>query len=163
MEDNQGKSRRIPRSIARAAVLPRSWGKAVEWRLLDGRGWLTRSIAGEIERREDSQRLLVRVAEMKEVAEAERPRLVRVTIRKAPELSAGQYITGTARPLPPPQAAWPGAPELRQVVTTEVSKPTCQRANRRVPDVCNDLGGQWCDSFTMIGRLDFSTNWRARL
>ena len=55
------------------------------------------------------------------------------------------------------------SPDVRKVVTTEVSKPTCQRANCRVPDVCNDVGVQWCDSFTMIGSLNFSTNWRARL
>jgi hypothetical protein len=54
------------------------------------------------------------------------------------------------------------APHDRRVVTSEVSKPTCIRANRRVPDVCDNLGVQWCNSFTMIERLDFSTSWRGR-
>jgi competence protein ComEC len=48
------------------------------------------------------------VTEMKEVAEAERPKRVRVSVRKGEGLSPGQLIAGTARLLPPPQAAWPG-------------------------------------------------------
>lgn len=53
------------------------------------------------------------------------------------------------------------APGRRTVVTVEASKPTCQRANRRIPDVCNDLGVQWCNSFRMIADLNFSTKWEA--
>jgi hypothetical protein len=48
----------------------------------------------------------------------------------------------------------------RIVVTTEVSKPTTIRANRRIPDVCNSLGIRWMDSFGMIRALDFTTAWR---
>jgi hypothetical protein len=44
MEDNQGKPHRIPRSIARAVALPRSWGTSLEWGLIDGRSWLLKSI-----------------------------------------------------------------------------------------------------------------------
>jgi hypothetical protein len=51
----------------------------------------------------------------------------------------------------------------RCLVTVEASKPTCQRANRRIPDVCNDVGVQWCNSFQMLATLNFSTNWRAAL
>ncbi|WP_026100747.1 DUF4411 family protein [Synechococcus sp. PCC 7336] len=51
-------------------------------------------------------------------------------------------------------------PKNRVVVTTEVSKPKKQRANRRVPDVCNAVGIQSCHTFQMIRKLDFSTNWR---
>jgi hypothetical protein len=54
------------------------------------------------------------------------------------------------------------APESRVVVTVEASKPSCKRANRRIPDVCNDLGVQWCNSFQMMTALDFTTGWRAR-
>jgi competence protein ComEC len=204
MEDNQGKPHRIPRSVVRAAALPRSWGTPLEWSLIDGRGWLSKSIDFEIEHRrlfpwiavcfgigillffqadgppalwapigafglccaaaivlrrnlpactamialaaifagfsagvirsrnvaapvlsriaitpitgfvevvedrDEGQRLLLRIVEMKEVAEIERPRLVRVSVRKGEKFSAGQFIAGTARLLPPPQAAWPG-------------------------------------------------------
>lgn len=51
-------------------------------------------------------------------------------------------------------------PTVRLVVTTEVSKPNAQRANRKVPDVCDSLGVSWMDSFAMIRSLDFSTSWR---
>ncbi|MGF9758137.1 ComEC/Rec2 family competence protein [Microvirga sp. 0TCS3.31] len=66
------------------------------------------TIAGFVEDREEGQRLLIRIVEMKDLAEAERPRLVRVSIRAGAGLTAGQFITGTARLLPPPEAAWPG-------------------------------------------------------
>jgi Domain of unknown function (DUF4411) len=48
----------------------------------------------------------------------------------------------------------------RVIVTVEASKPTCQRANRRIPDLCNDLGLSWCDSFRMTRDLNFSTKWK---
>ena len=51
MEDNRGNTRRIPRSAARVVALPRSWSTSIEWRLLDGRGWLSKAIAHEIEQR----------------------------------------------------------------------------------------------------------------
>jgi competence protein ComEC len=204
MEDNCEKPRRIPRSSARVAAMPRSWGFPVEWQFFDGRAWLSKNIAQEIEQRrlfpwiavffgigiilffqaegqpalwapvgafticgaaaialrqnlpafsvmialaalfagfsagvirarsvaapaitriaivpvtgfieaiedrEDGKRLLLRVTEIKDFAEAERPRRVRVSVRKGEGLSPGQLITGTARLLPPPQAAWPG-------------------------------------------------------
>ncbi|WFU06806.1 DUF4411 family protein (plasmid) [Rhizobium sp. CB3171] len=54
-------------------------------------------------------------------------------------------------------------PTERVVVTVEASKPKTQRANRRVPDVCNDLGVTWCDSFQMMSSLDFTTAWRSAL
>jgi len=61
-----------------------------------------------VEDRDEGQRLLLRIADMREVAQAERPRLVRVSIRKGERFTAGQFIAGTARLLPPPQATWPG-------------------------------------------------------
>ena len=51
----------------------------------------------------------------------------------------------------------------RVVVTGEVSRPATKRANRKVPDVCRSLGVNCCDVFGLIGALNFSTNWRARL
>ena len=47
----------------------------------------------------------------------------------------------------------------RCVVTTEVSKPSRQRANRHVPDVCAALGTTSCNTFELTRRLDFSTSW----
>jgi len=61
-----------------------------------------------VEDREGGQRLLIRIVEMKDVAESERPRLVRVSVRTGAGLTAGQFIAGSARLLPPPEAAWPG-------------------------------------------------------
>lgn len=52
-------------------------------------------------------------------------------------------------------------PANRCVVTTEVSKPRLKRQNRRIPDVCKDVGVRCCDTFTMLRALDFRTNWRS--
>lgn len=51
----------------------------------------------------------------------------------------------------------------RVVVTTEVSKPSRQRANRHVPDVCRDLGISSCNTFQFVKNLNFSTNWKVDL
>jgi Domain of unknown function (DUF4411) len=51
----------------------------------------------------------------------------------------------------------------RCVVTAEVSKPRRVRANRHIPDVCDQLGVQWMDGFGLIRSLNFSTSWRAHL
>ncbi|HZH52241.1 MAG TPA: ComEC/Rec2 family competence protein [Microvirga sp.] len=61
-----------------------------------------------VEDREGGKRLLVRVSGIEGVAEAERPHLVRVSVRNGDGLAAGQFIGGTARLLPPPEPAWPG-------------------------------------------------------
>ena len=52
-------------------------------------------------------------------------------------------------------------PGNRCVVTTEVSKRRLLRQNRRIPDVCADVGVQCCDTFTMLRALRFNTRWRA--
>lgn len=49
----------------------------------------------------------------------------------------------------------------RCIVTTEVSKSTKQRQNRKVPDVCDTLKVAWCDPFEMNKRLGFHTGWKA--
>lgn len=51
----------------------------------------------------------------------------------------------------------------RIVVTVEASKPSTKRANRKIPDVCNDLEVRWCNSFQMMSDLDFRTGWRSQL
>ena len=51
--------------------------------------------------------------------------------------------------------------KARCVVTAEVSKPSKQRANRRLPDVCRGFGVDCCNTFEFLRRLDFSTGWRS--
>lgn len=51
----------------------------------------------------------------------------------------------------------------RCVVTTEVSKPSKQRQNRKLPDVCTSLGVHWCGPFDLNRRLGFRTNWRGAI
>jgi len=53
--------------------------------------------------------------------------------------------------------------ENRTVVTTEVSSAKKQRANRRVPDVCNNFDVKWSDTFKLTNELVFSTNWKTRV
>ena len=48
----------------------------------------------------------------------------------------------------------------RAVVTLERSKPKQRRANRHVPDVCNDFGIICLDTFEMTVALDFRTGRR---
>ena len=47
-------------------------------------------------------------------------------------------------------------PDERCVVTAEVSRPGRVRANRHIPDVCDQLGVQWMDGFGLIRSLNFS-------
>lgn len=49
------------------------------------------------------------------------------------------------------------APADRCVVTTEASKSSKTRQNRRVPDVCNTMGVSCCDTFAMLRALRFTT------
>jgi competence protein ComEC len=60
-----------------------------------------------VEDRDGGKRLLLRVVSMKDIPEINRPRLVRVSVRNGEGLSAGEFIAGTARLLPPPLAACP--------------------------------------------------------
>lgn len=50
----------------------------------------------------------------------------------------------------------------RIVVTNETPKPSKIRANRKVPDVCNNLGVECCNVYQLLKVLDFSTNWKSR-
>ena len=47
------------------------------------------------------------------------------------------------------------------IVTTEVSKPSRQRANRRLPDVCADFDVICINTFALVQALDFSTDWNS--
>jgi hypothetical protein len=51
-------------------------------------------------------------------------------------------------------------PGLRQVVTTEASRPSAIGANRKVPDVCKEFGITSVNNFQLISLLDFRTSWR---
>ena len=50
----------------------------------------------------------------------------------------------------------------RCVVTTEHSKPSTTRANRHLPDVCQDLQVPCTNTFDLIRDLNFHTGWRAQ-
>ncbi|MCI4568525.1 DUF4411 family protein [Lysobacter sp. CFH 32150] len=49
----------------------------------------------------------------------------------------------------------------RCVVTTEVSKPSKQRQNKHIPDVCQGFGLTCINTFSLSRELNFSTAWRA--
>jgi hypothetical protein len=51
-------------------------------------------------------------------------------------------------------------PANRTVVTTEVSRPSAQRHNRRVPDVCQNVGVACCGPFAVNKALGFRTGWK---
>jgi hypothetical protein len=48
----------------------------------------------------------------------------------------------------------------RCIVTTEVSKPKRERANRHLPDVCDQFNVKHCNTFEFIRTLDFKTRWK---
>jgi Domain of unknown function (DUF4411) len=48
----------------------------------------------------------------------------------------------------------------RCVVTVEASKPKALRANRKIPDVCTQLGVTCIDTFAFLKALNFTTAWR---
>lgn len=53
------------------------------------------------------------------------------------------------------------APGDRCIVTTEVSRPRRQRANRHVPDVSNDFGLPCCNTFRFVREQNFHTGWKS--
>jgi hypothetical protein len=48
----------------------------------------------------------------------------------------------------------------RCIATTEVSKPSKQRQNRHIPDVCQTLDVRWCGPWDLNRALGFRTGWR---
>lgn len=50
----------------------------------------------------------------------------------------------------------------RCVATFEVSKPGNKGKNRKIPNVCDDLGVKWCTLFDVIEALDFTTDWKPK-
>jgi hypothetical protein len=51
-------------------------------------------------------------------------------------------------------------PADRHVVTTEVSRPSAQRQNRKIPDACQAVAVQCCGPFVLNRNLGFRTGWR---
>ena len=51
-------------------------------------------------------------------------------------------------------------PAERTVVTTEVSRPSTLRANRKIPDVCQAVGALSCGPFALNKALGFRTGWK---
>jgi len=49
----------------------------------------------------------------------------------------------------------------RCVVTTEVSRPSRQRHNRHIPDVCQSLQVRCCGPWDLNRELGFKTDWKA--
>ena len=50
-------------------------------------------------------------------------------------------------------------PECRIVVTHEVSQPSKEGANRKVPDICDQLDVKWMSTIDFIKKLNFKTKW----
>jgi len=53
------------------------------------------------------------------------------------------------------------SPADRCVITTEVSRPSKQRSNRMIPDVCRTFGVQCFGQFVLNRNLGFRTGWRS--
>lgn len=51
-------------------------------------------------------------------------------------------------------------PADRHVITFEVSAPSKQRANRKIPDVCHQFGIPCSTLFHLIEALDFAVEWQ---
>ena len=49
--------------------------------------------------------------------------------------------------------------ENRCIVSLEKSKEKAKRANKKVPDVCQYMNVQHCNTFDLIRNLGFSTSW----
>lgn len=52
-------------------------------------------------------------------------------------------------------------PECRIVVTHEVSQPSKEGANRKVPDICDQLDVKWMSTIDFIKKLNFKTKWES--
>ena len=71
----------------------------------------------------------------------------------APDLTEEEMLRIGADPFLAAYAQEFGA----KVVTKEVSKPTCQRANKRLPDICTQCRVPWITDHILIRELDFKT------
>jgi hypothetical protein len=87
------------------------------------------------------------------------PQLVQeVTARYAPDLRDDELDAIGRDPFLIAHAL--ADPANRCVVTTEVSKRTTRRQNRRIPDVCEDMNVRCVDTFSMLKALNFTTRWQ---
>ena len=87
------------------------------------------------------------------------PHLVRKTVTEgyAPDLTDDELVMIGQDPFLIAYALADTAE--RCVVTVEVSKPGKIRQNRKIPDVCGDLGVMCMDPFRVYRALRFSTAW----
>jgi hypothetical protein len=117
---------------------------------------------GEVEGGTDDLAAWMKVADHKAVlrlAENADPGKVQLVLAKyAEDLTEDELISIGQDPFL--VAAVLGHQE-RIVVTGEVSAPSKKRANRKVPDICNDLGVQWRTPVELIRELNFTTSWDA--
>jgi hypothetical protein len=91
--------------------------------------------------------------------EAVDPALVQLVVEAyAPDLTDGEVEQIGRDPFLIAYAL--ASPAERCVVTVESSRPSAQRQNRRVPDVCNSLGVSSCGPFQLNKALGFRTGWR---
>ncbi len=51
-------------------------------------------------------------------------------------------------------------PKSRVVVSTESSRPSAERQNRKIPDVCRQFGIRSCSAFEFGHKLGFRTDWK---
>jgi competence protein ComEC len=123
-ENNPRAQARIPRAVAGSLALPSHPGLRWTFRGFSAAVIRTRAVEGpvlphvhiaplagvieQVEERPAGARLILRVLSIDGLPERERPHRVRVTVREAAGLSAGQAVAATARLLPPTDAAWPG-------------------------------------------------------
>lgn len=54
-------------------------------------------------------------------------------------------------------------PQTRVIVTTERSKPSAQRKNRKIPDVCAQFEVRSCTAFEFGRELGFRTDWQSQV
>ncbi len=50
--------------------------------------------------------------------------------------------------------------ECRIVVTHEISQPSKEGANRKIPDICDQLKVKWMSTIDFIKKLNFKTKWQ---
>lgn len=81
----------------------------------------------------------------------------RVLARYGADLNDDELITIGKDPF---LIAYALASAERTVVTSENSKPTARRRNRKIPDICGELGIRCITPFQLNKELDFKTNWK---
>lgn len=130
-----------------------------------GRVKIPKEICAEVARGKDELAKNVRGAHFKDalvLAEEAEPRFVDRAVRQgyADDLEEDDIHALGRDPLLIAYAL--RDPSSRCIVTTEVSKPTKQPANRHLPDAAAALKIRTCNTFALVRRLDFRTDWRQK-